>query len=65
LSLAALLGEDIYSFGELLSHPVVRAACVTTRHLAEGTGVADDHCVCVCVCVCELTALGTARRGRS
>jgi hypothetical protein len=31
LSLAALLGEDIYSFGELLSHPVVRTACVTTQ----------------------------------
>lgn len=24
LSLAALLGDDIYNFGELLSHPVVR-----------------------------------------
>ena len=27
LSLAALLGDNIYNFGELLAHPIVSIAC--------------------------------------
>ena len=30
ISLAALLGEGIYSFGELLLHPIVRPGCPGT-----------------------------------
>ena len=30
ISLAALLGEGIYSFGELLLHPIVRPGCPRT-----------------------------------
>jgi hypothetical protein len=42
IGLAALLGEGIYSFAQLLMHPIVKV-CV-----ADGWGVS---CVCVCVCV--------------
>jgi hypothetical protein len=31
LSLAALLGEDVYNFGELIAHPVVRFVHLVVR----------------------------------
>ena len=38
ISLAGLLGEDVYNFGELLLHPIV-----------SGRAALSLGCVCVCV----------------
>ena len=41
VSLAALLGEDVYNFGELLLHPIVSAGG------SRGGGGGGGVCVCV------------------
>ncbi|KAH7834317.1 hypothetical protein Vadar_014856 [Vaccinium darrowii] len=35
LSLAALLGENIYNFGELLAHPIPVQQCLPNPHIKE------------------------------
>lgn len=38
ISLAALLGEDVYNFGELLLHPIVSRACLLGGRSTAGLG---------------------------
>ena len=37
ISLAALLGKDVYSFGELLIHPIVSPLCMPSHNSSPAT----------------------------
>ena len=53
ISLAALLGENVYNFGELLLHPIVRTAVPTLRQFAAS-------CVLAYLFNCSTVAPNTA-----
>jgi hypothetical protein len=59
ISLAALLGEDVYNFGELLLHPVVRGRCRWRRDThgwqRPVQGCPASWCICALLdCLCWL-----------
>lgn len=47
VSLAALLGEDVYNFGELLLHPIVSRLLAAAAELRRNCEMARIHLSCI------------------